>query len=47
MTSTRPILVISGASGLIGSHLSAAAKDRYELRLLTRTLAALRADLSD
>lgn len=37
MTSTRPILVISGASGLIGSHLSAAAKDRYELRLLTRS----------
>jgi NAD dependent epimerase/dehydratase family enzyme len=37
MTSTRPILVISGASGLIGSHLSTAARDRYELRLLTRS----------
>lgn len=36
MTSARPILVISGASGLIGSHLSAAARDRYGLRLLTR-----------
>lgn len=37
MTSTRPILVISGASGLIGSHLSAAVEGRYELRLLTRS----------
>lgn len=33
---TRPMLVISGASGLIGSHLIDAAKDRYDLRLLTR-----------
>jgi uncharacterized protein (TIGR01777 family) len=38
MPSSHPILVISGASGLIGSHLSAAAKDRYELRLLTRNV---------
>lgn len=35
MTS-RPILVISGASGLIGSHLVRAARGRYDLRLLTR-----------
>lgn len=35
MTS-RPVLVISGASGLIGSHLARAARGRYELRLLTR-----------
>ena len=28
---TRPVLVISGASGLIGSHLIEAAKDRYDL----------------
>ena len=33
---TRPVLVISGASGLIGSHLTKAAKGRYDLRLLTR-----------
>ena len=33
----RPILVISGASGLVGSHLVQAAKDRYDLRLLTRS----------
>ncbi len=33
---TRPVLVISGASGLIGSHLVRAAKGRYDLRLLTR-----------
>ena len=33
---TRPVLVISGASGLIGTHLIEAAKARYDLRLLTR-----------
>lgn len=35
--SKRPILVISGASGLVGSHLIRAAKDSYDLRLLTRS----------
>ncbi len=33
----RPVLVISGASGLVGSHLIEAAKSRYDLRLLTRS----------
>ncbi len=33
----RPVLVISGASGLIGSHLVRAARGRYDLRLLTRS----------
>lgn len=32
----RPVLVVSGASGLIGTRLSRAVKDRFELRLLTR-----------
>lgn len=36
-TNGRPILVISGASGLVGSHLIQAAKSRYDLRLLTRS----------
>lgn len=36
MTS-RPLQVISGASGLIGSHLVAAARSKYTLRLLTRS----------
>ncbi len=31
-----PVLVISGASGLIGTHLIRAARGRFELRLLTR-----------
>ena len=35
--SKRPVLVISGASGLVGSHLIEAAKSRYDLRLLTRS----------
>ena len=34
---TKPVLVISGASGLIGSHLIEAAKEHYDLRLLTRS----------
>lgn len=33
---TRPVLVVSGASGLIGTHLIRAAEARYDLRLLTR-----------
>lgn len=35
MTS-RPILVVSGASGLVGSLLQRSAQDRFDLRLLTR-----------
>lgn len=35
MTS-RPRLVISGASGLVGSHLQKVARERYDLTLLTR-----------
>ncbi len=41
--STRPRLVISGASGLIGSHLSEVARDRYDLTLLTRDAEKARA----
>lgn len=37
MPASCPILLISGASGLVGSHLIRAAGTRYELRLLTRT----------
>ncbi len=37
MTTPKPILVISGASGLVGSHLVDAAKANYDLRLLTRS----------
>ena len=37
MTTPRPVLVISGASGLVGSHLISAAKAHYDLRLLTRS----------
>ena len=37
MTTPRPVLVISGASGLVGSHLINAAKAHYDLRLLTRS----------
>lgn len=35
-SASRPLLVISGASGLIGRHLVHAARARYDLRLLTR-----------
>jgi uncharacterized protein len=37
MSEPRPILLISGASGLVGSHLIEAARERYDLRLLTRS----------
>jgi uncharacterized protein (TIGR01777 family) len=32
----RPVLIISGASGLIGSLLQGAAQSRYDLKMLTR-----------
>lgn len=35
MNTSRPVLVISGASGLIGTHLVEAARATYDLRLLT------------
>lgn len=37
MPEPRPILLISGASGLVGSYLIEAARERYDLRLLTRS----------
>ena len=37
MITPKPILVISGASGFVGSHLIDAAKEHYDLRLLTRS----------
>jgi uncharacterized protein len=33
---TKPLLVIAGASGVIGQHLINAAKPRYDIRVLTR-----------
>ena len=37
--SQKPILVIAGASGVIGTHLIRAAGDRYRIRTLTRSSA--------
>ena len=37
--SQKPILVIAGASGVIGTHLIKAAGDRYRIRTLTRSSA--------
>ena len=38
--STRPTLVVTGASGPVGRHLLAAASDRYDLRVLTHSATA-------
>lgn len=38
MTMAKPLMVIAGASGVVGRHLIAAAKTRYDLRVLTRSV---------